>query len=85
MPRRDRTDVEKVSKNDAVWAIVGWMGAYEGRSGIPLEELLSESRTDDELTGEEGIPAEIVAGYRLALREARRHDDALLRARGRRG
>jgi hypothetical protein len=82
--------VEQVSKNEALWAIVGWMGSYEGMSGTTLEDLTIGGATDEALTndwytdGGEGIPADIVAGYRLARAMAEKHDSALLRERARR-
>lgn len=85
MPRKGsrpiRSEVEKVSKNDALWAIVGWMGSYEGHHGT-LEDLTNEG-LDDAALLEEDFPAEIVAGYRLARSTAEKHDNALLRERAR--
>jgi hypothetical protein len=58
-----------VSRVDALSGIVEWMGAYEGRDGTTLSALVEEGATDEEILEEEQIPAEILAGFRLAVRE----------------
>lgn len=59
------------SKGDALAAIVEWMGAYEGLDGIPMGRLLDERdpAEDDAFSAEQDVPRDMVAGYRLAVRQ----------------
>lgn len=57
----------RVSRFDAQVAILNWMGCYEGLSGDTLETLVERGASDADLIDAEEIPADMVAGYRLAV------------------
>lgn len=69
----------RVSNTEAQRAILHWMGSYEGFSGSTLADLIDDGVDDATLVRDgddgsgaapgEGIPADIVAGYRLALKQ----------------
>lgn len=58
-----------VSREDALWAVVTWMGSYEGRSGAMVADMDALGFSDEEMVADE-VPEDMVAGYRLAVQEA---------------
>lgn len=69
-PTIDPETGKRITSQQALAAVVHWMGSYEGLSGSTLADLLEDGTDDATLLADrdgEGIPADVLAGYRYAV------------------